>query len=68
MIHTIIITGGPTKGACSVAVPAMSTRPMTNALRIRASGTPIIGRNTLGSCPGMALSYLKDRQYSYSSK
>ena len=31
---------------------------------------PIIGRNrnTLDSCPGMALSSLKDRQYSYSSK
>ena len=32
------------------------------------SGTPIIGSNTLGSCPWMALSSLKDRQYTYSSK
>ena len=31
-------------------------------------GTPIIGSNTLGSCPWMALSSLKERQYSHSSK
>ena len=31
-------------------------------------GTTIIGRNTLGSCPWMALSSLKDIQYRYSSK
>ena len=34
---------------CSMAIPAMRTRPMT----------PIIGRNTLGSCPLIALSFLK---------
>ena len=29
-----VITYGPTEGACSMAVPAMSTRPRTNALRM----------------------------------
>ena len=46
---------GPTEGVCSMAVPAMSTRHMTSSLRIPSthppSETPIIGRNTLGSCP-----------------
>ena len=32
------------------------------------SGTPIIGSNTIGSCPWIALSSLKDIQYRYSSK
>ena len=44
---------GPTEGACSMAVLAMSTR--TSALRMPStnppSGTPIIGSNTVGSCP-----------------
>ena len=46
---------GPTEGACSMVVPAMNTRHSTSALRMPStrlpSGTPIIGSNTLGSCP-----------------
>ena len=38
-----------------MTVSAMSTRPTTSALCMSstqpASGTPVIGRNTLGSCP-----------------
>ena len=65
-------TRGPTEGACPMVVPAMSTRPRTSALRMPStqppSGTAIIGSNILGNCPWMALSSLKYRQYSYSSK
>ena len=46
---------GPTEGACSMAVPAMSTRLRTSAIRMPsthpASRTSIIGSNSLGSCP-----------------
>ena len=46
---------GPTEGACSMVVPAMSTKPRTSALRMPSThpppGTPIIGGNTLCSCP-----------------
>ena len=63
---------GPIEGACSMAVPAMSTRPTTSALRMPSTHpairNAIIGSNTLSSCPLMALSSLKDRQSSYSSK
>ena len=55
-----------------MVVPAMSTIPSLVRYEclphIPPLGMPIIGNNTLASCPLMALSSLKDRQYSYSSK
>ena len=41
--------GGPTEGACSMAVPAMSTRPRTSALRMTHHANH--KQHTLGSCP-----------------
>ena len=69
-----LLDGGP----CSMAVPAR-WRSLLWALDlglvfyeclppIAQSGTSIIGINTLGRCPWMDLSSLKDRQYCYSSK
>ena len=50
---TMTMTRGPTEGACSMAVPAMSTRPGTSALRMPSTHTAI---------------RIDDRQYSYSFK
>ena len=37
MIMMMLIMWGPTEEACSMAVPGMSTRPMTSALRIHST-------------------------------
>ena len=37
--------GGPTEGACSMAVPAMSTRPRTSALRMPSTHPAIRNAN-----------------------
>ena len=37
--------GGPTEGACSMAVPAMSTRPRTSALRMLSTHPAIRNAN-----------------------
>ena len=36
---------GPTEGACSLAVPAMSTRPRTSALRMHSTHPAIRNAN-----------------------
>ena len=64
MLLVTIWWRGSTEGACAMAVPAMSTRPMTSALRIPSTHPAIIRSNTLGSCHCMALSSVTDRQYS----
>ena len=55
MWGTMTFEWRPAEEVCSMAIPDMSTRPRTSALRMRPhippSGTPIIGSNTVGSCP-----------------
>ena len=41
--------GGPTEGACSMSVPAMSTRP--SDIQMHSTHPAIIGRNSLCSYP-----------------
>ena len=40
-----VLRGGPTEGACSMAVPAMSTRPSTSALRMTSTHPAIRNAN-----------------------
>ena len=45
MEETTIEKRGPTEGTCSMAVPAMSTRPRTGALRMPSTRSAIRNAN-----------------------